>query len=633
MKQRTAAWAASAALFLVACGPNDEDGSGMTFAEACAFVEGCEAPSYVVSGPTVAIWRVTVVNETDGTYHIRDVDEVAVAASLGPPPSPLGGQRALAALDADGKPLEVHLLNFADTITWEALDAAPVETPVDGPLSTVGYLTADPLAKTLAIVQDDGTIDDFLDAPKLGVPLVQRTDSRVFESNPPLSACSHVQIISDAPVAVDDVVVMDPIHEALIQSSLHMLTPAHCAGVGRVVLVDSARSTTGGGVAAWTGDLIEINRGLQDGAAAFDARTLARSPESRAFFRHSVIHEAAHTAHNLINSRHDSVNYVGDWAPSEVSTMFAAVKKMRLKAGLDPAWMQLHNSFLLLAWAEPHLKLPGTTQQKIDEEMNAIKDLPHDQITERGFISVYGAKDVNEDFAETVTHPITRKLFEDSNIEYGLGAKRGDLGCKTLNERPPGRVNHRVAALYTKLSMVRDMGMITQEQFDDCVGPVGLARPDTRLALFVDDELSLTFRDVTTHFGTERVYEFAIQAKGDVPTTEGVRVGNFTFFTHPLWPPGIADHNRRDASYVRGAFRVELDGLDTRPPDTRQSITFENDRHLSHYATDGYALIARATDDVYEGAIIINAAERTFAPFGVPHEMPAPYHYRFNIPR
>jgi hypothetical protein len=82
-----------ACLALAGCGGGD-NAVPADDNEACALVEGCDAPFLPVAGPRVPVFRVLVVRDAQGV-RIETVEEVDLPEAVGAPVGPSGGGFAL----------------------------------------------------------------------------------------------------------------------------------------------------------------------------------------------------------------------------------------------------------------------------------------------------------------------------------------------------------------------------------------------------------------------------------------------------------------------------------------------------------------------------------------------------------
>jgi len=635
---------------LLGCGGDDggDDGGGgdtpNTFAEACAEVPGCETPRVSVSATTEPVWRVLAVRDAEGDLRIEAVQETRVSTDVGLPPAPTGGDYAVAALDSDGQPVEVHPIRFPETMLLEGYDPLEDREEIDlsgEPSSAVGYLRVSEDVATLAVVEPPGDVIFSREAPAPGEaviepgPLGSRSEPLVQAA--PGTACAHVMVLEGgwdeiwyhpALVERNPLRTVTPVQRAVVQAALGRLTPIHCAGVGRVAFAVLDSPTTGGTTRNWTGahfgDLIVLNANFDFVGLGFDDFSL-RNPIARAILTQSVIHEVGHATTYLFERAAGNQAFTGEWTPAARDLAGESVYRARIRGGLTANWSNMHASFERLGWARGYWGGdPSNTALK--EQMKAADPAT---LVGWGFMSAYSANNVYDDIAETATWPLVAEDYRAAGAEPGPPPGVSDFACIVLGGHDAVSVPADMAAAYTKLAFVRDLGFIDEETFDACRGDraglphdtegIVVYQEGTRLRAFTTGpEASIGTRDgryvftlyVTgqANFGGE-TYDAGLDLELDLgPTTAGEQ-------------PVPID----DVSWPRGAYVLapgEPHAFRLRMPDAPAG-NFD--------VTDGFVLVASATNDRIVGSVVVREAFRFQAPIPVPEVYDPPLQFRFLL--
>ncbi|MCA9604279.1 MAG: hypothetical protein KC619_01705 [Myxococcales bacterium] len=629
-----------------------------TFEEACAAIPDCEAPRVPRPPGQEAIWRVSLVRDADGQVRIDEIDEVSVAADVGLPPGPLAGSHALVARGAGGETLGLTPVRFPEVALAESLDFE-VREALDlsgAAVHATAYLRVDGAADRIVVLDATEDVVDMRPAPAPG-EAVRDADGDVGGTGAPLAeaspACAHVALIEgeadrgylptldrlDLGFAL---VVPGPTQRAVVRSTLNQMTPLHCAGISRIAFVHATRAdgsphtTLGGRVHVFVaGDLVLLNverEGVPprspEGTSPvrmYSERELAREPYFRLRLTQSLLHEGGHALEALLTSQSDAPGaFRGDWMADERGLAEETIARVRLGGGLHGAWGAMHDSFVALGWAHRHpVEWNGYVLEPLDYERVRTEWTP-DDVVRGGAMSHYGMSNPADDLADMLAWSISSRAFDAAGIERERYF-RDDWACRDLRAHETESLPARLAAVYTKLSLLRDLGAISEEAFDSCVGShVGIPVYSQGVALWENDEIRRVFdRGVHAEIGAtpegRHVFQLAAEGSGefdgvDYPAVIEIRL-DLADAEVPLaevgWPRGAYPLLPGGASYFH--FR-----MDDAPAGSFDVI-------------DGFALVTDASNDRIRGSVFITRAIRPSAPLAVPQTFDPPLIARFLI--
>ncbi len=666
---------ATAMLVLGSCSAEDEPVDlPMSFNEACADVEGCMRPVVEVTGPPLAIWRVLVVRE-DGVSRIEAVQEVDVSSSVGVPQGPTHGVLGLAALDASDQPLELQLVRFPDEASFDYIDGTSESFFLDTvPVSFVGYLEVSEAASKLALVESDGTVVHSIDAPAPGEPVVlpepePGMSSGALVQAAPGSACGHVMLLE----GVADGIWNDtnytplrptPTQRAVIQAALGRLSPVHCMGLGRIVLVDNSEvqsdgslkpTSKGGWVSLGQGDLMAINVALEVSDLRIDERAL-QGAHSRALLTGIVAHEAAHALTNLLSFLQEGDPFYqtdevdGLWAPTERTLAQSTIDQARLRGDFLRLWSDMHESFVDLGWAEsycgsgePPLACAGLTAAtriacnianaaalEVQGLCSArLKPMSVEQISASGYMSHYSGISPAEDIADFAAWPVVGPLYEAAGVAVGPSIANRGFGCLAMREHGEPSVPSRLAAAYTKVTFLRDLGVLTEEDYQRCIGDsLGLPAEAPGFTVYEEGDVQNVFgNDPEGNIGTrDDRYVFVMEARGsaDFGGEAQFAVLRLEVDLGPTVRNGVPVPVEQ-ISWPRGAFRIS-----PLTPHIFQ-LRLVDEPAGNFDVTDGFVLAAGATNDRIEGSVFVTQAFRYQAPIPVPQVFDPPLIFRFVL--
>ncbi len=447
-------------------------------------------------------------------------------------------------------------------------------------------------------------------------------------SGPVLAAglCAPDVLGPDDAAAVDEqyasmIIRPSEVHRALVKKSFEIAPDLLCHATERVVFVQHAGES--GATMGWTShaipDLIYISalpktasvRNLLPEYLARAYGTLDEgqidqlAAKNQAEVIHSIIHEAAHSAHHLLDSQRDEGVFDSKPDPEHWDSGARAYAKdvvdnHRLKAGLlEGEWTRLHETFV----AE------GMARGWGPEEGNLLAG---------GFMSDYGATKPSDDIAEMTAWALASYLYD--NLEQG---EPEDMACQALRASGSDSLGGGNAAFYVKLAFLEDLGFITREAFDRCTGPVEFTtHPAQGFHVYNGSQHKRTIGEgVRAVIGEDTEYDewvFTLDADGQ---------GNFgdkTIDMHFGLKLKLVDghfatllDSADEVSWPRGVYRLVR-------PNAPSSfwINAPDEKSATLWATKGLVLVIRSSNELIEGSIVPQAFLRPFAPIPVPEIPP-----------
>jgi hypothetical protein len=197
--------------------------------------------------------------------------------------------------------------------------------------------------------------------------------------------------------------------------------------------------------------------------------------------------------------------------------------------------------------------------------------------------------------------------------------------CQTFRTYNCDGIPLDYAAAYTKLRLVYELGMITQDVFDECVGDVGFEVPGPGFHVYIGGDFQRSFdQAVTASIGVregESSRKFFMNAEGRA------RFGDEEFDAEIALElvVGPGDVEIDQVSWPRGGYaltRVDRDSFRLHMPDAPAG-SFE--------ASQGFVLVTASNNDLIEGSVVITEAWRWLAPIPVPEVYDPPLVFRFMI--
>jgi len=615
------------ALLACGCAP-DEAGTGNAdhgmssedieaFRAACAEIPGCGESRVTAPGPTESIWRALVVRTPEGKLEIARMDRIDVPKGEGVPLGPLSGSHRLIGLNAGGEPVDGQLLRFPEVLRLEFVGGEmPEEIDLaDRRVSAVGYLRESEAIETIVIQDESGATVAGAKVPSRTAWRLASPIAAAYAAGPETGVeipelppyCSHVMLIygeeerglAEGLPFEESVrlVVPGPTQRALIYAALGLTTPLLCQSIGRIALGALPPSLKRSGAVQQTGagDMILLNIG-----AGYGEDDLIRNESfNRLRMAKSLLHEAAHTAEALLNSESAlrEKGFSGDWEPEPRELAKQTIQSVRLSKGLRREWLRVHASFQDVGWAHGHQSGQG--------DLDAVKSWSANQTAEAGFISWYGATSLEEDIAEMVAWPYMSDLF------FGVeGEERQDLACQEMRRHREKSIPSRLAAVYTKLMFVRDLGLVMPEDAERCTGrEIGLPPMSAQGFEIWQGSMRLSSfsGDVSASLGTlptgNRIFQMGANGEAEFgakryPATLRLQLdlqGSGKPLDNVSWP--------------RGVYRLGRAG-----GNSNLGLALEGNMAGSFDSLEGYVLVVGASTDQIAGSIFLTKVMEYSAP-------------------
>jgi hypothetical protein len=616
-----------------------------TFEEACAMVPGCETSPYDLFGPRESAIRVDLRLAVGAQVEFGTMEMVDVLGAVGRPTENLGGTHVIVAEDAAGNWLEVHPVSFPTTMLYES----PGEF-----LGGERALADGDASKAIFFAPND--VDHFVvydeQATEVArAPLVVERSFRAVQASP---ACSHVALLQRADhdlvpartLELQDVtdVLVDPgpLQRAAVQAAFNRMAPTLCHGVTKIGFVEMPNAILGGYVVpAVSGDLILIND------LVYSELNLAVEPDRRIELIGTITHEAAHATEALLQHQgqpaYDLITFLLGQVPPQGGWTFEAeavgsehVQKARLLKGFTNEWQRMHRAFISEGFGEiDYVRAPTEPGQCA----GPIKYFDAQQTAESGFMSRYGGTNRADDIAEMVAWSMTAPLFRSEGVTSPFEASESeacggrsatidipeDSACRTFRTYDGDGIPLAYAAAYTKLRMVYELGMITENAFDECVGNVGFRVPGPGFHVYEDGVFRRSFdQGVTAIIGEEpgaSSRKFVMNAEGRA----GFGGEEYDAAITLELVVGPADVDIGQTSWPRGGYRltsVDSDSFRLHLPEAPAG-SFE--------VTKGFVLVTASSNDRIEGSVIVQEVWRWLAPIPVPEVYDPPLVFRFLI--
>ncbi|MGK2924141.1 MAG: hypothetical protein ACSLE2_00825 [Lysobacterales bacterium] len=597
------------------------------FEEACAAAPTCVEPRFQSSGPSETIWRIQIIREASGKIRFGHIDSIEVTQGRGVPMGPATGAYLLAGVDASGVPVDGQVIQFPSVALVEYLDrAAPLErVDLSGERgSTTGYLRALPSIDSLILF--DEAAKPIVMAPRPSTRLSIWNSGLPFHFSfvaPAMaqgvintSSCSHVHILSagdfslvENPLGVEELVTPQHYQLVNILEALGRMTPLLCQSISTLAFGDFGSSTLGMVNTLLLGDIMMVN------SAAYTETMLtpgnANEPFRSMDLQQTILHEAGHAAEALLNSEGldlDTFINNGGWSPIARVMANEVIKQVRLKAGFGDEWSRVHDSFVDQGWATDYYDLAS------------VWGLNQRQVTRSGFMSPYGSSNHADDIAEAIGWTYMGRHYPAK----GVAASRRDFGCMEMAAHGDKSIPAHLAAIYTKLHFLRDVGLIASEDVSHCKGSgIGIPITVEGFESWEGGVKKHTYSSgVEAGIGTKsltRAKVFTMKAEGVVGFGETSYPAKFELHLDlestltPIefvpWPRGV---------YQLGASFWEANKFTLRAEDAA-SANWDADQ--------GFVLVTEASSDRIVGSIFLTRVLRVSTP------SPLPVYDAFNPPR
>ena len=432
----------------------------------------------------------------------------------------------------------------------------------------------------------------------------------------------------------DQLIDPGPNQRHVIAEAAAYLTPLHCHAVEQVAFVRDAgddSGTMGWVYVAHDNDTLHIDaRPARASENDLDPRLRPRVVGNVwAAAIETVVHESTHAAVHLLHTQLregdclvgpigcDAPTAASQWDADAIEAARAAAERARLGGGFLAEWTRMHDAFVDAGMA---LAYGGDGSPAVVPGAGAAA------MAAGGFMTAYGSTEPSEDVAEMVAQAQTATLSNATFAGADVSAARADLACQALRAGG-GDLTGATAAVYAKLAFLRDVGLVSGPAFERCVGPAGI---DVRGA----DGFHVWDRDVSDRDVSDRDAGYR-RTFGGLEVTLGTQASSGrTVFV--LEGSGRAIFGSGDDAVETAAeMRLTLDLADADEPIERVSwprgvyrlgeganafsLTLEDAPAGSFVASHGFVLVTSATAERSEGSIVLQRADRPFAPLGVPY--------------
>ncbi|MDX1382790.1 MAG: hypothetical protein R3190_04045, partial [Thermoanaerobaculia bacterium] len=603
------------------------------YRQACAETPGCEPPREV-TGPQETIWRALVVREASGGVEIAHIDAVDVPVGDGVPPGRSTGDYLLVGVDDAGNPVDGQLIQFPRTFRIEYAEGTqpPEEIDLEGRrVDTVGYVRADPAVRRLEVRDASGAVAASAEVATRAASRPQPTlpgfASPAWALLPVAAlppACSHVRILNgeaDREFAgtlaftegTAELKPPGPFQLAAVQAALQRMTPMLCGAVGRIAFAHVAPMESlavGAVLQAGEGDIVMINDASYpeaeletqaDPAAEFTAEW------RRLLLQTTVLHESGHSVEALLNATGaDPGVYGGEWKLPARSRAERALENTRLREGFGDEWRRLHASFVDVGWARAH-SISGFGVP-----------LPDERVVAGGFMTSYGSNiwwdDISEFLSEIYMGPVFRS---QSHPSY-------DLACQAMQAWTEQSVPSRLAAVYAKTLFLENLELVRPADVQACLGAdLGLQSTPKGMHMSMGGTKLRSFtRNLGAWIHTEALGNrvFTLRAEGEA---------GFNGSTYPATLTlrlDLRGHLRDidEVSWPRGVYPLGLLG------DNNFQLVLEGAPAGNFDVTDGFALVAEASNRRITGSVVIQRVMRLQAPLPIPDLYDPPLVVRFK---
>ncbi len=621
----------------VACGGDDETSlpSYQSFDDACDATPGCREPRVSRSDAEEMIWRVLVLRTANGEVQVDRVDAVMVEEGLGVPLGRRRGSHLVSLLDDGGASLDSQLISFPSSLEFEARDDVTMRADtvsLEGEeVSTVVYLRALTTGATIVVEQPDGTAIATANLADLSSKADSGSAGGIGRREQPLtlpsSACPHVALlegvedfdwIPEAQRSKFDIVEPGPVQRATVQAAFGLMPRLLCHGVSRIAFGKfTERPNLGGVVSIRSGDFVMLND------IPFSEEVVSTDETYRMRLLQTVVHESTHAAEILLNDEGmNGASFAGSWSGESRNIALDTIDNVRLEKSMRSEWLRMHDSFISLGWAKPH-SYDIFVFRSVDAANEELSAFSPEETASAGFMSRYGGKYYADDIAEMVTWPIVAPIVRQTGIPIQNNFHE-DSACQRARAYMEGNVPSRYAAIFAKLNFVRDVGMILDEDYEDCVGDgLRLRAEMPGMHFWEGEEYKRTFgQGVTAQIGSlDGRTVFEMKAQGEASFGDGTYPASARLVVD-LAP---ADTNIELVSWPRGvyalapqqphAFEVRLDGA--------AAGNFD--------VIDGFVLVAESSNEVIAGSVFVRVGFRAQAPIPVPQTFDPPLTVQFRI--
>jgi len=456
---------------------------------------GCEDGGPCPPGTVVAFQRLVLERSSDGAVRVLGHTRYESDASMGAPLSSGAPTHAVLAYDAAGQVIASSPVSFPEKILLEnfdslereerKLDRAVAVTAVRAPQATAHLVVVDRHGKELGRIEGSALQAESLRRRGLAELLAlvdaeqhPRIGNWMGQTSPNAargrSHCPHVSIMGAAPSesglaeAVRAVFDDEPAPPTRLQleqmlSALQYLSPLQCRALRAIAFVSRPdRQGSLGWQTSVSGGLVFIN------SAAFSEEVLTRGTERvsaarwRAEMQRTVVHEATHSLHELLDAGDREVDFQANW-PSHVRIEAREILDTHMfpSGNFLTEWIRIHRTFVRL----------GLAAEPWADAQNSLRPTAGigEAIATAGYMTRYGATAYHDDLAEMAAHVQTRPLYS----QFPASEQR-DWACKALSAMEEQYVPSKYTAAFVKLGFLKSLHVIEERRYDECVGKAKL---------------------------------------------------------------------------------------------------------------------------------------------------------------
>ena len=309
--------------------------------------------------------------------------------------------------------------------------------------------------------------------------------SSLQADQPVSSQCPHVKVLTRGQNALVEepyrhkIKNPGPNQREALKAALDALPPVVCQSVQMVVFLDDTLASAPEAL-AWVGksrpSLINISAvpgGASEERLDLDLSDIPGMDEEENQKRkesmvkiwpeviHSIIHEAYHCATHLLDSFSPDAVEPRDghgWPASAKQVARPLAEKARVIKGFRSEWERVNREFADLEF--------GSTYE--NSRVGRKEEPP------KGFMTIYGGKSAGEDIAEAASWAVAKPILESTYAGVRPDVSEWKNACTKMRAHQGDGIPPQYAALYTKLSFLRDVGFITEEILESCAGSIAL---------------------------------------------------------------------------------------------------------------------------------------------------------------
>lgn len=382
----------------------------------------------------------------------------------------------------------------------------------------------------------------------------------------------------------------------IVREALDYFSPLMCHSATRVVFLDDDGES--GGTMAWVdGDYPDLLNIAATSSKASEMNLSQRgvAPAYRAGVVDTLVHEAAHTAENLLQHvatglGESASKQIGDAIFDSYKWDDAAIEKARqivqhnlLDQGFSREWAQLHQRSVDFGLAKPY---HGAGDKSMSEAA----------ILKMGVASGYGGDEAAEDIAEMASGILAAKAYSD----YGASAQipPTNLICQKMRAEPGPGIPDKLATIFAKVGFLHSVEIIDDLHYDWCVGNLKVQAPGNGFFTLRSGQRRNDYTsDAGGTIGTssdDGSWVFKMWAGGSI-TIDGDPAPARIELIIRLAPAGAPR-----PSFPRGIYPIGNKGNKL-----NVYYTKDGEKKMGISVSEGVALIARASTQLVEGSVFV----------------------------